>query len=247
MKTILLTMTALTALALAAPASAQPSSAAQASELQGRIDAGIASGAITSNESGALRSSLRRLLTLEQRFSADGYTGRETATLRRRSADLRRAIHSAESTDVRRDRRAAADDRRVRRSAAQDRHAAAAEDRRADRVASEARRDRHDAAEVRRDAAADARSDRRDATEQRRDADARAAASARFAGAVPSDRFAGDVRIGQPASLRMTAMPERFRAEYRDGEDFYYRWDDNRIYQLDRRTNLIVGLIDTAS
>ena len=245
MKTMLLTMTALTGLAFAAPAAAEPWNGGRTAELQQRIDAGIASGSISSNESGALRTSLRRLVTLEQRYSAGGFTGRENAVLRQRSADLRRDINGAERTDVRRDRRAAAEDRRARRAAADERRAAAAEDRRADRLASEARRDRRDAAEIRRDAAADARSDRRDAIDQRRDVDARAAASARFAGVVPGDRFAGDARIGQPASLRMTAMPEAYRDQYRDGDDFYYRWDDKRIYQLDRRTNLIVGLFDT--
>jgi hypothetical protein len=248
MKTTLMSMTALSALALASPASAEPwtGSGQQTAELQQSIDAGIASGAISSNESGALRNDLRRLVTLEQRLSADGFTGRENATLRRRSAELRRQIATAERTDVRRDRRAAAADRRARNEAGRDRHAAAAEDRRADRRASEERRERHEAADDRRRDASEARSDRRDASEQRREADIRAASISRFSGAVPGDRFAGDVRIGQPASMRMVAMPERYRDEYRDGADFYYRWDDKRIYQLDRRTNLITGLLDTA-
>jgi hypothetical protein len=58
------------------------------------------------------------------------------------------------------------------------------------------------------------------------------------------DRFAGDARIGQRTTYRMAGMPQQYREQFRDDDQVYYRYDDRRIYQVDRRTNLIVGLLD---
>jgi hypothetical protein len=249
MKMTFMTMAAISALSVAAPASAAPWSGnrSDTSELRVAIEAGISSGAISANEASPLRDSLRRLVALEERFSVRGFSGRENATLRQRSALLRQQINRAERTDVRRDRQAAAADHRDRRAAADRRRDAAADDRRASRTASQERRDRRAAADDRRRMAADERREHRTASAERRDVVARTALQTRFDGPTPGDRFAGDVRVGQLASLRMIALPDRYRDEFRDTDEFYYRYDAERIYRLDRKTNLIVGLLDTVS
>ena len=249
MKMIFITMAAVSALSVAAPALAAPwnGNKSNTSELRMEIDAGVASGAISRNEASPLRASLRRLIALETRLRSDGFTGRENASLRQQSARLRQQINMASRTDVRGDRRAAAEDRRDRRAAADQRRVAAAEDRQASRAAAEDGRTRRAAADDRRTVAADERRERRAASEERRDVAARAASLGRFEGPSPGDRFAGDARVGQGASTRMVALPERYRDEFRDTAEFYYRYDDRRIYRFDRRSNLIVGLLDTVS
>jgi hypothetical protein len=247
MKIIFTTMAAVSALAVAVPASAAPWSAGRSgiSQLRLEIDAGVESGAISGSEASPLRESLRRLVSLEERLGSDGFTGRESATLRQRSARLRQQINVAQRTDVRRDREEAAEDRRERRATANVRREAAAEDRRAGRIASQERRDRNAAADLRRREASDERREHRTAAADRRDIALGTATHARFDGPAPGDRFPGDVRIGQTASVRMAALPERYRDEFRDTDAFYYRYDDERIYRLDRRTDRIVGLLDT--
>ena len=58
------------------------------------------------------------------------------------------------------------------------------------------------------------------------------------------DRFAGDVRVGQHFSDRQVALPMQYRDRYRDSDAAYYRYDDNRIYQIDRNTGLILAMFD---
>jgi hypothetical protein len=58
------------------------------------------------------------------------------------------------------------------------------------------------------------------------------------------DRFAGDVRVGQHFSGRQVALPIQYRDRYRDSDAAYYRYDDNRIYQIDRNTGLILAMFD---
>ena len=60
------------------------------------------------------------------------------------------------------------------------------------------------------------------------------------------DRFAGDVRVGQHFSDRQVALPMQYRARYRDSDAAYYRYDDDRIYQIDRGTGLIMAMFDIA-
>lgn len=56
------------------------------------------------------------------------------------------------------------------------------------------------------------------------------------------DRFNGDVRVGQRFSDRQIALPTQFRARYQDSDASYYRYDEDRIYQIDRRTGLIMAM-----
>jgi hypothetical protein len=60
------------------------------------------------------------------------------------------------------------------------------------------------------------------------------------------DRFAGDVRVGQHFSDRQIALPTQYRDRYRDSDAAYYRYDDNRIYQIDRVSGLILAMFDIA-
>lgn len=272
MKTIFMTMAALSALSVAAPASAQPrhDHRTQSGELRMQIDAGVRTGAISRRELQPLQNSLRQLIGLERQFGINGISGREHATLRQRGALLRQQIAMAERSGHGRDGRADWNDRndgkpgfasngRFDRPNRGDRFAG---DVRVGQRASarmlalpERYRDEfRDGDDVyyryddRRIYQIDRRShlimalldmewnddDRRDPFSMER----------RFDGPNRGDRFNGDVRVGQRSSLRMRALPEQYRAEFRDSDAYYYRYDDSRIYQIDRRTDLILGLLD---
>jgi hypothetical protein len=60
------------------------------------------------------------------------------------------------------------------------------------------------------------------------------------------DRFAGDLRVGQHFSDRQVALPMQYRDRYRDSDAAYYRYDDNRIYQIDRVSGVILAMFDIA-
>ena len=60
------------------------------------------------------------------------------------------------------------------------------------------------------------------------------------------DRFAGDVRIGQRFSNRQVALPAQYRDRYRDNDASYYRYDEDRIYQIDRVTGVIMAMFNIA-
>jgi len=67
---------------------------------------------------------------------------------------------------------------------------------------------------------------------------------ARFAGLRPGDRFSGDTRVGQRATVRIVGMPDQYRAEYVDNDRIYYGYDDGRVYQIDRKSRMILALLD---
>ena len=67
---------------------------------------------------------------------------------------------------------------------------------------------------------------------------------ARFAGLHPGDRFSGDTRVGQHATARMVSMPVRYRSDYVDNAQIYYGYDDGRIYQIDRKSQMVLALLD---
>lgn len=216
MRTTFMTMAALAALSVAAPSAAQPGSGHRtgSGELQMQLDAGIRSGAITPNEATALRVDLRQLVQLEQRFSPNGISGREHAMLQRQGNALRQRISLAE------------------------RSGAVRSDR--DRAAWVERYDREHRADWESRYVRD-----RDAAWASRDGrDERFGSNARFDRPNRGDRFAGDARIGQRTTVRMAALPTQYREQFRDNDDVYYRSDDRRIYQIDRRTGLILGLLD---
>lgn len=58
------------------------------------------------------------------------------------------------------------------------------------------------------------------------------------------DRFAGDVRVGQHFSGRQVALPMEYRERYKDSDAAFYRYDDNRIYQIDRASGVILAMFD---
>ena len=49
---------------------------------------------------------------------------------------------------------------------------------------------------------------------------------------------------GKPVSSRMVVLPVRYRDEFRDSAEVDYRYDDDRIYRVDRSTNTILSLLD---
>lgn len=63
-------------------------------------------------------------------------------------------------------------------------------------------------------------------------------------GSHRGDRFAGDVRVGQHFSDRQVALPMQYRDRYRDSDAAYYRYDDDRIYQIDRNSGVILAMFD---
>jgi len=67
---------------------------------------------------------------------------------------------------------------------------------------------------------------------------------ARFAGLHPGDRFNGDARIGQRVTPRIVSMPVQYRSDYADTDQIYYGYDNGRVYQIDRKTQLILALLD---
>jgi hypothetical protein len=67
---------------------------------------------------------------------------------------------------------------------------------------------------------------------------------ARFAGLHPGDRFSGDVRIGERATTRIVSMPVQYRSDYVDTDRMYYGYDNGRVYQIDRKTQMILALLD---
>jgi hypothetical protein len=69
---------------------------------------------------------------------------------------------------------------------------------------------------------------------------------ARFAGLHPGDRFSGDTRVGQHATARIVSMPVEYRNEYVANDRFYYGYDEGRVYQIDRQSQIILALLDIA-
>jgi len=70
------------------------------------------------------------------------------------------------------------------------------------------------------------------------------AADPRFAGSHPADRFSGDTRIGQRTTARIVAMPVQYRSDYVDTDRVYYGYDNGRVYQIDRQSQMILALLD---
>lgn len=220
MKIIYLTTAALLA---AAPAAAQPwqGQRTQSAALQVQIDAGVRNGTISQRELVPLRESLRQLAMRERQFSPGGISGRENAVLRQEGNSLRQQIAFASSQRGYGNGNGRYDtDQRAGWEARYDReHRAAWEER--------YMRDRHSAWEDR---------DGRD--------DDRYGSSSRFELSSRGDRFAGDARVGQRATRRMVALPAQYRDEYRDSDEVYYRYDSDRIFEIDRSNGTILRLFD---
>lgn len=68
----------------------------------------------------------------------------------------------------------------------------------------------------------------------------------RFAGLHPGDRFNGDARIGQHATARIVNLPTEYRSQYVDDARVYYGYDNGRVYQIDRQSQMILALLDIA-
>jgi hypothetical protein len=217
MKIIFLTTAALLA---AAPAAAQPwqGMRSQSATLQIQLDAGVRNGSISQRELPQLRESLRQLAMRERQFSPGGISGRENAVLQQEGNALRQQIEFASSRRGNGNGRYESDQR-------------AGWEARYDREHRTAWEERY-------------MRDRSAAWEDREGRDDRYGANSRFEVSSRGDRFAGDVRVGQRASRRMVALPDQYRDEYRDSDEVYYRYDSDRIYEIDRSNGLILRLFD---
>lgn len=69
-------------------------------------------------------------------------------------------------------------------------------------------------------------------------------ADPRFAGPHPGDRYSGDTRIGQHITSRIVNMPVQYRSEYVDNDRVYHGYDNGRVYQIDRQSQMVLALLD---
>ena len=100
--------------------------------------------------------------------------------------------------------------------------------------------------EIRAASGSDARGNNHAVTWQSGDVNGHWVPDARFAGLHPGDRFDGDVRIGQHATARMVNLPTEYRGQYVDDARVYYGYDNGRVYQIDRQSQMILALLDIA-
>jgi hypothetical protein len=221
MKITFLAMTAVAALSAAAPAAAKDwqDNPSQSAALRMQIDEGVRSGAISSRDTPALRDGLRELVMMERQFSLGGITRREGTILQQRGSELGRQIELAERGGG---------------------YQVAGD---GGRAAWEGRYDRDHRA------AWEARylSDRSAQADSSFGREPSSASNDRFDRPNRGDRFAGDVRVGQHFSSRMGPVPVEYRTDYQDNPQVYYGYDNQRIYRVDRRTGLILGLIDLSN
>ncbi|HEX5182332.1 MAG TPA: hypothetical protein VFW19_04165 [Allosphingosinicella sp.] len=89
-------MAALAALAAATPAAAQWNGGVDIGGLRARIDDGVTRGSLSPDDAAELRSQLRGLVNLQRRYADDGFTGSEREDLRQRAQGLRNEIADAE-------------------------------------------------------------------------------------------------------------------------------------------------------
>ena len=232
MKKLYLTLAASAAfLSVATPAAAQSWQMPNRSgALQMQLDDNVRSGAISRNEAMPLRDSLRELMTLETQFSRGGISGRENNILLQRSNALRQRIDVAARSGGY---ESAGGSRATLRADWESRYD------RDHRAAWDARYARERAAEwdgrfERKDADSNGRYERKDGT----------SASMAFDRPNRGDRFAGDVRVGQRPSDRMTPVPAEYRIQYADNDQVYYGYDRDRIYRVDRMSGVVLGMLD---
>jgi hypothetical protein len=57
-------------------------------------------------------------------------------------------------------------------------------------------------------------------------------------------RFEGDFEIGQRAPAELIALPPEYRARYADDGEAYYRYNQGRVYRIERATDRIVRMLD---
>jgi len=253
-KTLFIALAATSAIAAAAPAAAQPGYGGngygngngngnievRADQLQMRLQAGLRSGAITRSEAAPLREQLRELTRLENLYARDGISGRERADLQGRINTLRQGIRMAErGTDGRYDERYGRDDDRYGRGdvdSRYDRDNDGWDDR-------DGNRDGRWDVDSRYDSNRDGYDDRDLNRDGRWDNDEgyRQTANGGVLGQIV-DRVTGNggLRVGQRASADLGGVPYAYRAQYRDGDNFYYRSDGRQIYQIDARSQTVV-------
>jgi hypothetical protein len=214
-------------LLVAAPAiaqyGAQADFQARIGNLQNRIEAGVRSGAITGTEAAPLREQLRNLQRLERRYAAGGFTQVERTQLQPRIQSLRQQIATAERNDYARPRPRQDDawdnDDRDARYGGDDRYKDDGyRERDWDRDREEYNRDRYD------DASLD------DVRAYDRDYD------------PAEDRYGA--RIGSRVPGHYGGVPYELRDDFPETMPFTYRFWEGRVFQVERRTGVIVRIYD---
>jgi hypothetical protein len=248
MNKFVIALAATTAFAGAAPAAAQYGSGyngpIRSDQLQLQLQAGVRSGAISRAEAMPLREQLMQLTRLERLYARDGLSGRERADLQHRINAVRQGIRMAERTGdgrfgSRDDDRYDRDDRYSGRDG-YDRNSDGWDDRDGDR---DGRWD----VDARNDSNRDGWDDRDHNRDGRWDNDegyGRETVQDRGVVGQIIDRVTGTggLRVGQRASADLAALPYAYRNQYRDGTSTYYRSDGRQIYQIDARTQTVVGI-----
>ena len=275
MKKLLLGMAAVSALAIGAPAAAQYTNGGYQSQngyyqdrgwgngagaevridqLHARIQAGLRSGAISSQEAARLDAQLRQLIQTERQYSRGGINVRERQDLQMRIQNLRQQIAFAEGRgngrfgnqgrygDFDRDGRYDRDDR-YGRDGRYDRD---------DRYGRDGRYERDDRyGDYRVDRNRDGYDDRDYDRDGRWEDDARRGGYQRgyeqpsrggLGGILGAILGGGNVglRVGQRASGNLYDLPYEYRNQFRDGNGSYFRTDGRNIYQIDARSQTVV-------
>jgi hypothetical protein len=209
----------------AAPAIAQyePQANFQAriGNLQSRIEAGVRSGAITGTEAAPLREQLRNLQRLERRYAAGGFTQLERTQLQPRIQSLRQQIATAERNDYarprpRQDYAWGNDDRDARYGD----NGLYEDDGYGDRRRDRDQYDRDGYDDAGRD---DDRTYDRDYGRE-------------------EDRYGA--RVGGRVPGHYGGVPYELRDDFPETMPYTYRFWDGRVFQVERRTGLIVRIYD---
>ena len=256
MRTLLLGSAAISIAMIAAPAAAQyyPQSnqnyanpyagqanvsghhnlSARIGQLQVRLDHGVQAGFISRREARPIRAQIRQLVTLENQYRMNGFSGQERADLQQRLRTIRQQLRRADD-------------------GAQGRYA------QWDREYGD---DWNAQVSGRIDANGDGWDDRDYNRDGRLDDNGayghqqygysqqgypqhgypQPAQPTGIGGLISSVLGIGGIQVGQRAPSSLYAVPYQHQAHYRDGNGIYYRSDGRMIYQIDARTQTVVRI-----
>lgn len=234
MRKFLLASAAIAALTASVPASAQVSEIlrqgiagifggnlggsidVRLNELNSRIQNALQRGEISQSQASRLQDELRDIAQREQSYRNDGLSRAERDDLEQRLRQLENQIQQAVYN--RGDRSDRWDDR----------------DGRGDRW--DDRNDRDN-----RDNRWDDRNDRWDDDDRRNGRGCPPGLARKNNGCLPPGQAK---KQGQQYNNEYGRVPDRFSSQYRDTQNYIYRFNDGRIYQIDRRTGRIVRVTD---
>ena len=235
MKKFLLATAAVAALTTAVPASAQvgdilrqglasilgtggSSIEPQLRDLNNRIQSGYQRGSISQTEASRLQNELRSIAQLEQQYRQDGINRAEQNDLQQRLRLVESRIQQASYGDNRYDNR-------------YDNRDGSNYDNRDGNYDRDYRDDREDGYD---------RNGRWDNNDGRNGRDCPPGLAKKHNGCLPPGQAK---RAGDRYSNQYGRVPDGYADRYRDTQQYIYRYNDGRIYQVDRYTNRIVRVI----